>query len=116
MFTLLLMFGAAWFGFKKAKLAGRNPYLWGLICIAAFVVPQVVSGILMGSVVFLASEVLGLGQPLSSGDNYFSLINILSLIAGFIGLLWAYRYLDRVPIPETVDQPPPPPPTFTGAG
>lgn len=112
MFVLFLAFGAAWFGFKKANLAGRNPYLWGLICLLAFLTPQLVVSGTIGFIIGFADERPGQPHPLS---GWFSWVNIVCLILGFIVLLWVYWYLDKTAAGPSVGDPvggPPPPPTF----
>lgn len=106
---MLLVILAIWFGYKKAKATGRNAVLWAFLSALAFIVPQLLTGVMIGFAIGLG--VVLRGWPESTYESYSILISVISWVPGIICLLLVFRYLDRVP--PVIDQDgPPPPPTF----
>lgn len=110
---MLLVILAIWFGYKKGKESGRNPFLWAFICAAVFIGAQVLTGFVIGGIMGLGIALWG--WPEDIYDRYTLPISVAAIIVSLGSLLLVFRYLDKVPTKEIVDQPPPPP-TFTGAG
>lgn len=109
MLGIILMIGAAWFGYKKAKLARRNPYLWGAIAFVTFFVPQFIFSVTAALIFSIGVERRWWDAALDEQKTSF--IGICSLVVGFIGLLLVYRHLDKIPV-EKAEIQLPPPPTF----
>lgn len=109
---MLLVILAIWFGYKKARDAGKNPYLWAFISGAVFIGAQLLTGVVIGGIMGLGIALLG--WPEDIYDRYPFLVTIAAIVVSIGSLLLLFRYLDRVPADEIRDQPPPPP-TFTGA-
>jgi hypothetical protein len=109
---MLLVILAIWFGYKKGKDSGRNPYLWAFICAAVFIGAQLLTGVLVGGIMGLGIALWG--WPEDIYDKYSAIITVAAIIVSIGSLLLVFRYLDKVPTEEIVDRPPPPP-TFTGA-
>ena len=105
---MILVILAIWLGYKKAKATGRNPYLWAFICAAVFIGAQLLVGFMIGATVELAIIFRG-GSSYGGLDNNFGILNVVSLVFGFVALWLVFRYLDRVPEQPTFVQPPPPP-------
>lgn len=106
---MLLVILAIWFGYKKAKATGRNPYLWAAICGGTYIVVQMLVGVGFGVAISLGVEFRG--WPDSTYDDLTWLITIVAIAASFLSLYLLFRYLDRIP-PDDAPQLPPPPPTF----
>jgi len=110
---MILTILAIWFGYKKAKDTGRNPYLWAAICGGAFIGIQIAVAVGAGVFIAMGVEIAGWDEGLY--DTYSWLISLASIGCSIIGLLLLFRYLDRVP-QEAVVYEPPPPPTFGNEG
>jgi len=107
---MLLIILAIWFGFKKAKATGRNPYLWAAISAGVFIGAQLAVGFGFGIFSAFAQEIWGWSdQKLAT---YNSLLVIPALLASGIALFLLFRYLDKVPQVH-LDNGPPPPPNFS---
>jgi hypothetical protein len=106
---MILAILAIWFGYKKAKASGRNPYLWAFICAIVFIGTQLLTAILIGSVIGLGVALRGWSENLY--DQYQTGVTIISIVASIAALLLVFRYLDRIP-QEPAFHAPPPPPTF----
>lgn len=108
---MLLVILAIWFGYKKGKESGRNPYLWASICAAVFIGSQLMTGVLVGGIMGLGIALWG--WPEDIYEKFSILITVAAIIISIGSLLLVFRYLDKVPTEDTLNQPPPPP-TFTG--
>jgi uncharacterized BrkB/YihY/UPF0761 family membrane protein len=106
---MILAILAIWFGYKKARDTGRNPWLWAAIAAVAFVGTQLLVGIAAGVLIQLG--VLFLGWSPRTLDDYGLLANIPAIVLSIFALWVVFRFLDRVP-KEEQNTPPPPPPTF----
>jgi 4-amino-4-deoxy-L-arabinose transferase-like glycosyltransferase len=104
---MLLVILAFWFGYKKAKATGRNPWLWAFICSGVFIGTQFVTGFLIGGILGLGIAIAD--WPEDIYDRYSILITIVAIVVSLVALWLVFRYLDRVPQEPTFDQPPPPP-------
>jgi hypothetical protein len=108
---MLLVILAIWFGYKKARDTGRNPFLWAFISAAVFLGSQILTGALIGFFMGLGVVLWGWSEDIY--DRYTTPINIVAIVVSIGSLLLVFRYLDKVPSEEKMDQPPPPP-TFNG--
>lgn len=106
---MLLVILAIWFGYKKAKASGRNPWLWAFISAAVFIGTQVLVGLLIG--VFIGVGIAFWGWRESALEDSTIVITILSIAASIGSMLLVFRYLDKIP-DDGVTGGPPPPPTF----
>ncbi len=104
---MILVILAIYFGYKKAKETGRNPFLWAFIASAAFIGTQFL--VAFGLYILLAVAVEGFGWAEESYARYEMVVNLISIVASFISLYLVFRYLDRVPEQESDSKPPPPP-------
>jgi hypothetical protein len=107
---MLLVILAIYFGYKKAKDTGRNPFLWAAICAGVFIGLQVLTGLGVGFI--MGVGIATLGWPETIFEAYSWGITIASVVVSIIGLLLVFRYLDKIP-DEPVVTAPPPPPSFT---
>ncbi|MDQ3130290.1 MAG: hypothetical protein M3Q99_05965 [Acidobacteriota bacterium] len=98
---------AAWFGYKKGRDTGRNPFLWAFIAAGAFIGTQLLCALGIGVFLALGVELWGWSETLY--DTYSPIITIVSVVASFIALLAVFRYLDKIPQQKIFDAPPPPP-------
>ena len=101
-FTVL----AIWFGYKKARDTGRNPFLWAAICGATFIGVHLLTTIGIGLFSAFCIEVWGC-DPEYFYQAWYTIL--LSLIPSFAGIFIIFRYLDRVPKTVGRDELPPPP-------
>lgn len=111
---MILVILAIWFGYRKGRDTGRNPFLWAAICAGAFIGAQLVVGIAGAVVLTIMSQGLDwVDRDLGFAEG---VINILAIIASFLALWLVFRYLDKVPAKHDsaaeVDAGPPPPPRF----
>jgi hypothetical protein len=83
--------------------------LWAFLSATAFIVPQLLTGLIKGFAIGLGVELRG--WPESTYNSNTILISVISWVPGIICLLLVFRYLDRVP-PVIEQHGPPPPPTF----
>ncbi|HSK70182.1 MAG TPA: hypothetical protein VK892_00700 [Pyrinomonadaceae bacterium] len=110
---MILVILAIYFGYKKAKQAGRNPFLWAFITAAAFIGTQWLTAIAI--YILFAIGVAAFGWSENVFVDYEVLINIISIVASIISLLLVFRYLDKIPVEEPITEPPLPP-TFYNEG
>ena len=106
---MLLIILAIWWGYKKARATGRNPFLWAAISAGVFIGVQLLVGAGFGFAI-------GIGQALwgwddSAFDKYQLLAAIPAIVLSIGALMLVFRFLDKVPH-EPVATEPPPPPTF----
>jgi cytochrome c biogenesis protein CcdA len=106
---MLLVILAIYFGYKKGKDSGRNPFLWAFICAAVFIGLQFVTSMGVGFIMGLG--IATLGWPETIYEDYTWGITIASIVVSIIGLLLVFRYLDKIP-DEPFAMAPPPPPSF----
>ncbi|MEP6944400.1 MAG: hypothetical protein ABJA02_00665 [Acidobacteriota bacterium] len=104
---MLLIILAIWFGYKKARNSGRNPFYWAAIAGGVFLGAQLAVGLGFGVLFGFAQEVWGWTDEKVAGYN--SLLGIPAIIASVIALLLVFRYLDKVPATPVQTEPPPPP-------
>ncbi len=109
MILIFLAALAVWFGYKKARDTGRNAILWGVFCGAAFIGAQLLVAIGIGVFIAIGIELWGWSEELYVDSALW--ITIASVVAGFVTLLFIFKFLDRIP-EEPSDIAPPPPPTF----
>jgi|CXWL01.1.fsa_nt_gi ABC-type glycerol-3-phosphate transport system permease component len=106
---MILIILAIWFGYKKARDTGRNPYLWAAICAGAYIGAQVLVAVAFGFAIGIGIEVAGWSETLY--DDLAWVITIVGIAASFLSIWLIFRYLDKIPNDEP-PQEPPPPPTF----
>ncbi len=106
---MLLAILAIWYGYKKARDSGRNPFLWAAISGVTFIGVQLLAASGIGAIMGLGIAFWGWRETVFDDNQIF--ITIASLIAGIAAVLLIFRYLDRIP-DEPVNTGPPPPPTF----
>ena len=104
---MILALLAIWFGYKKARDTGRNPYLWAAICGGTFIGVQLLVGLAVGFI--LGVDVEGFGWSESVFEDYSWVYTILAMAASILSVYLLFRYLDRVPDDGPMVQPPPPP-------
>jgi len=104
---MILIILAFWFGYKKARDSGRNPWLWAAISGGVFIGAQLLVGIAAAFLIAIGQQVWGWDQK--AFDNYMLLANIPAIIFSVVALWLVFRFLDRVPAAEINDAPPPPP-------
>lgn len=102
---------AIWYGYKKARSTGRNPWLWAAISGGVFLGTQLLVGIGFGFLIGIGEELWGWDE--SALNKYALLPNIAAIFLSFAALLSVFRYLDKIPDDPPVFDPPPPP-TFSG--
>ncbi len=107
---MLLVILAIWFGYKKARDTGRNPFLWAAICGGTFIGVQLLVGIGFGVIIALGIELWGWSDGLY--DKLSWAISLVAVVISVAALYLLFRFLDRVPKEESNVAPPPPPPTF----
>ncbi len=105
---MILVVLAIWFGYKKGRDTGRNPFLWAAISAGAFIGAQIVVGIVGATVLTIMTQGFDwLDRDLGAAE---AAINVLAIIASFLALWMVFRYLDKIPKDnENYEQPPPPP-------
>jgi hypothetical protein len=108
---MLLAILAVWFGYKKAKDTGRNPFLWAVICGGTFLGVQLLVGLGIGMFLGLGIALWGWDESVFEKSDVW--INLASIAASIIALLILFKILDRLPVQQST-VPPPPPPTFEG--
>lgn len=108
---MILIILAIWFGYKKGRDSGRNPWLWAAIAGGVFLGTQIIVGIGFGVLIAIGQGIWGWSDD--AFDTYAIFANIPALILSIIALWLVFRYLDKVPSVEPMDEPPPPP-TFDG--
>lgn len=109
---MILIILAIWFGYKKGRDSGRNPWLWAAIAGGVFLGTQIVVGIGFGILIAIGQEIRGWSDE--TFDKYALFANIPALMLSIVALWLVFRYLDRAPSGEPINTPPPPPPTFDG--
>ncbi|MBK8466086.1 MAG: hypothetical protein IPL32_09655 [Chloracidobacterium sp.] len=108
---MILVILAIWFGYKKARDSGRNPWLWAAISGGIFIGTQLLVGLGFGVLIVIGQELWGWDDR--AFDNYSLLANIPAIILSIVALWLVFRFLDRIPEDPPQSQPPPPP-TFDG--
>ena len=106
---MILIILAIWFGYKKGRDSGRNPYLWAAIAGGVFIGTQIVVGLGFGILLAIGQEIWAWDDAVL--DSYSVVISILALVLSLVALWLVFRFLDKRPI-EAMDSAPPPPPTF----
>jgi len=104
---MLLIILAIWFGYKKARDSGRNPFAWAAISGGVFIGTQLLVGIGFGILLAIGQEVWGWDDNVF--DKYSVVISIPALVLSLIALWLLFRFLDRRPKVEEYAAPPPPP-------
>lgn len=104
---MILAILAIWFGYKRAKATGRNPFLWAAICGGTFIGVQWIVAIALTVLIGVGVEGFGWSETLY--DDLSWLIYLLAIVASIICLLLLFRFLDKVPQEPVADAPPPPP-------
>lgn len=108
---MILVILAIWFGYKKARDSGRNPWLWAAISGGVFIGAQLLVGLGFGVLIAIGQEVWGWDDK--TFDDYLVLANIPAIILSIVALWLVFRFLDRKP-PTEINDVPPPPPSFGG--
>ncbi len=108
---MILIILAIWFGYKKARDSGRNPWLWAAISAGVFIGTQLLVGFGAGVLIVIGQELWGWDEK--AFDTYMLLANIPAIVLSIAALWLVFRFLDRQPVVEIADAPPPPP-TFGG--
>ena len=104
---MILLILAIWFGYKKARDTGRNPYVWAATGGGVFIGPQLLVGVGFGLLLAIGQEIWGWDEGVF--DKYSAVISIVALVFS-LGALWLlFRFLDRRPPVEENVAPPPPP-------
>lgn len=106
---MILIILAIWFGYKKGRDSGRNPWLWAAISGGVFLGTQIVVGLGFGVLIAIGQQMWGWGDDVF--EKYALFANIPALILSIVALWLVFRFLDRKPKFQT-DSVPPPPPTF----
>ena len=104
---MILAILAIWFGYKKARDTGRNPYLWAAICGVTFIGVQLLVSVGFGVLIAIGIEAFGWKE--TTYDDYSLVGTLFSIGASIVALIILFRYLDRVTDDGSVDLPPPPP-------
>lgn len=107
---MILAILAVWFGYKKARDTGRNPFLWAAICGGTFIGLQLLVGLGFGVLIGIGIELWG--WPENTYDDFSWLISLAAAAVSFVALYLLFRYLDKLPDDEAANELPPPPPTF----
>ena len=107
---MILIILAIWFGYKKARDSGRNPWLWAVIAGGVFLGTQLLVGFGFGVLILIGQQMWGWDDR--AFENYALLANIPAIILSIVALWLVFRFLDRQPNIEINDAPPPP--TFSG--
>ena len=106
---MILIILAIWFGYKKGRDSGRNPWLWAAIAGGAFIGTQLAVGLALGVLIVIGQQMWGWDDGVL--DRYAVFANIPALILSIVALWLVFRFLDRKPTEQT-NSLPPPPPTF----
>ena len=99
---MILLILAVWYGYKKARDTGRNPFLWAAISAGVFLGIQFV-------VAFGLSAVAIIGGWDINGVGVNAIVSLAAIVLSVGGLMLVFRYLDRVPEEPPASEPPPPP-------
>jgi hypothetical protein len=95
---------AAWFGYKKAREAGRNGWIWGALCGVTFIGLHMVARLAIGVFSLVATEVWGWGPV------YWTwYLELASIIPSMAIVVLIFRFLDKMARTDDGDAPPPPP-------
>ncbi|MBX7054589.1 MAG: hypothetical protein K1X36_06505 [Pyrinomonadaceae bacterium] len=105
---------AIWFGYKKGRDTGRNPFLWAAICGSVFVGLQMLVAVGAGVMIAFGVEFADWDESLY--DTYSWLISLITVVISFVGLFFIFRFLDRHPRIEPSAEPPLPPTFFDDEG
>jgi hypothetical protein len=106
---MLLIILAIWFGYKKARDTGRNPFLWAAISGGIFIGVQLLVGVGFGILIGMGQALWGWSE--SAFEKYQLFAAIPAIILSIGALMLVFRFLDKVP-EEPVATEPPPPQTF----
>ncbi len=104
---MILAILAIWFGYKKAKATGRNPFLWAFYSGVTFIGLQAVTALMLTTVVAVGVEGFGWDEGLYQRLEW--VITLVAVAISCLGLFLLFRYLDRVPDEGDPGEPPPPP-------
>ena len=104
---MLLIILAIWFGYKKGRDSGRNPYAWAAIAGGVYIGTQLLVGIGFGVLLAIGQQVWGWDDNVF--DTYSIGISILALVLSLVALWLLFRFLDRTPKADEYVAPPPPP-------
>lgn len=104
---MILLILAIWFGYKKARDSGRNPWAWAAISGGVFIGMQMIVVLGFGVLVGVGQVMWGWSDD--AYDKYAVFANIPAIVLSISGLWLIFRFLDKVPDDEPVTEPPPPP-------
>lgn len=104
---MILIILAIWFGYKKARDTGRNPYLWAAIAAGVFIGTQIVVGVGVGILIAIGQQIWHWDDRVF--ETYSFVASIPALILSFVALWLVFRFLDRPRKTEIMTEPPPPP-------
>ncbi len=104
---MILAILAIWFGYRKARDTGRNPFLWAAICGGTFIGVQLLVGFGIGVILGVGVEAFGWSETVYEDYNW--VYTICAMAASILSVYLLFRYLDRIPAEEPTIQPPPPP-------
>jgi len=99
---MILLLLALWYGYKKARDTGRNPWKWAAISGGVFLGIQFITAFVLSGVALVA------GWDIESGVVN-AVVSLAAVVLSIVGLMMVFRYLDRVPDDGPMSEPPPPP-------
>ena len=70
---------AIWFGYKKARDTGRNPWAWAAIAAGAFIGTQLVVGVAFGILIALGIALWGWDESYFDKYGFFANIPAIAL-------------------------------------
>ena len=108
---MILFILAAFFAYKKAQNTGRSGILWALITAGVYIGTQLLLALGIGLSLGIGIELFGWSETLYEDWNL--LITAICIMGSFGSVWLVFKYLDRLPIDDSVISPPPPP-TFDG--
>ncbi|MFN0277704.1 MAG: hypothetical protein ACKVRN_03785 [Pyrinomonadaceae bacterium] len=91
---MILILLAIWFGFKKARDTGRNPWLWAAISGGVFLVTQFLAGLVFGVLIVIGQQIWGWSED-EFNNFYLPLANIPAIILSIVALWLVFRFLDK---------------------
>jgi len=97
---MILVLLAFWFGYKKAKETGRNPFIWSIAAGATFIGVQLFIGLMIG--IFLGFGMMAFGWSESIFDDFEIVISIVAAIGSLFVLMQLLKYV-ATPKPERTD-------------
>lgn len=104
---MILAILAIWFGYKKARDTGRNPFLWAAICGGTFIGVQLLVEFFIRVIMGVGVEAFGWSETVY--EDFSWVYTIVAMAASILSVYLLFRFLDHVPDEEPATEPPPPP-------